>query len=78
VFNLTNIKTMCVHFNKKKTNDLVKSNIGYTHGRCNVHAELFSLDKVINGIKVSHANLTHCDYNVILDDLKILKLKKTI
>jgi len=56
----------------------VKSNIGYTHGRCNVHVELFSLDKVINGIKVSHANLTHCDYNVILDDLTILKLKKNI
>lgn len=78
MFNLINIKTMCVRFNKKKTNDLVKSNICYTHGTCNVHVELFSLNNVTNGMKVSHANLTHCDYNVILDDLTILKLKKTM
>jgi len=55
----------------------VKSNICYTHGRCNVHVELFSLNNVTNGIKISHANLAHCDYNVILDDDNI-KIEKNI
>jgi hypothetical protein len=38
--------------------------------------ELFDLNNVTNVIKISHSNMTHCDYNVVSDDVATVKLMK--
>jgi hypothetical protein len=38
--------------------------------------ELFDLKNVTNKIRISHSNMTHCDYSVVSDDVATLKLMK--
>jgi hypothetical protein len=38
--------------------------------------EFFDLNNVTNIIKISHSNMTHCDYSVVIDDVATLKLMK--
>jgi len=41
---------------------------------CDTHVELFDLTNVIDVLKISHLDVVNYDYNVIFDDLVILKL----
>jgi hypothetical protein len=36
--------------------------------------ELFDLNNVTNMIKISHSNMTHCEYSVVSDNVATLKL----
>jgi hypothetical protein len=38
--------------------------------------EFFNLNNVTNVIKIGHSNMTHCNYNVVNDDVAALKMMK--